>query len=416
MAVARRVADLAGIDPAFQRGRRGGENGRTVLQTGAQYRHIARMIGDLILLLVGMFMLFIDNDQPEIGKWQEQRRARADNHRRLAKRDMPPGPALAPRGDVGMPFCRRHPEPVPKPLLPGRRQGDFRQQDQCLPPRRHNLLDSVEIDLGLSRAGHPIQKHRGESGPEIAGDVLHRGKLVGCWRRASDRQRARRRRAVTDKQRFQRPGLRHRRDNAGTDTGLALQIGSRQRAGQRQHIDNTAARGGQIFFRGRRVRAAIDLALRRRLQRLRLAQRHFHHRADRCHRPAGDAFKEIDKGWRQRRQRRDAGHRFQRCRRDRAVTRTEDDAMQLTRTKGNADDAATRQWPQTIPVIVEAAVKRHRDGDPDGFLAAAGFRCRGHLPNRPHVTGQVDLQPVMRYTPRVGTADTNLHRRADFLT
>ena len=46
------------------------------------------MIDDLILLLVGMLMLLIDDDQPEPRKGKEQGRAGADDNPRLTLCDL----------------------------------------------------------------------------------------------------------------------------------------------------------------------------------------------------------------------------------------------------------------------------------------------------------------------------------------
>ena len=44
-----------------------------------------------VLLLVGRVVLFIDDDEAEIGIGQEQRRARADDHLHLVRGDRRPG-------------------------------------------------------------------------------------------------------------------------------------------------------------------------------------------------------------------------------------------------------------------------------------------------------------------------------------
>src|SRR3546814_8397231 len=43
-----------------------------------------------LLLLEARFVRLVDDDQPEIGIGQEQRRARADRHQRLPLGDLPP--------------------------------------------------------------------------------------------------------------------------------------------------------------------------------------------------------------------------------------------------------------------------------------------------------------------------------------
>src|SRR5690606_32840471 len=55
------VAALICIDPAFHRWRRRGKHDRETADPGAHDRHVPRMIGDAVLLLVGRIMLLVDN-------------------------------------------------------------------------------------------------------------------------------------------------------------------------------------------------------------------------------------------------------------------------------------------------------------------------------------------------------------------
>ena len=50
----------------------------------AHHRHVAGVIMRAFVLLVGLVVLLIDDDEPEIGVGQKQRRARADHDLRLA--------------------------------------------------------------------------------------------------------------------------------------------------------------------------------------------------------------------------------------------------------------------------------------------------------------------------------------------
>ena len=50
-----------------------------MLQSRAHHRHVARVINDAVLLLVGAFVLLVDDDEPKVGEGQKQRRARADD-------------------------------------------------------------------------------------------------------------------------------------------------------------------------------------------------------------------------------------------------------------------------------------------------------------------------------------------------
>ena len=66
-----RVAAAGGVDARFDRGRRRGEHERRALDARAHHRHVAGVIVDAILLLIGALMLLIDDDEPQIAKRQE---------------------------------------------------------------------------------------------------------------------------------------------------------------------------------------------------------------------------------------------------------------------------------------------------------------------------------------------------------
>ena len=63
-----------------------------------------------VLLLVGGVVLFIDDDEAEVGIRQKQRRARADDHAAPRRRHRMPGAGALARAELGMPFGRAHAE------------------------------------------------------------------------------------------------------------------------------------------------------------------------------------------------------------------------------------------------------------------------------------------------------------------
>src|SRR5689334_8756420 len=73
--------------------RGGNQNDRDTGEMAPQHRHVTRLIGDAVLLLVGLLMLLIDDDKAEVGIRQEQGRARADDDAGLAADDGAPGAA-----------------------------------------------------------------------------------------------------------------------------------------------------------------------------------------------------------------------------------------------------------------------------------------------------------------------------------
>ncbi|MNW19270.1 hypothetical protein D3C71_2191940 [compost metagenome] len=57
-----------------------------------------------------------------------------------------------------MPFRRLGAEAVVKAIQEGRRQRDFRQQDEDLLALSQRFRHRLEIDLGLAAAGHTINQ------------------------------------------------------------------------------------------------------------------------------------------------------------------------------------------------------------------------------------------------------------------
>ena len=85
------VAAAPRIDLGLDRRRRRRQHDRDAGDARAHHRHVAGVVAHAVLLLVGGVVLLIDDDQAEIGIGQEQRRARADRDRRLARRHRRPG-------------------------------------------------------------------------------------------------------------------------------------------------------------------------------------------------------------------------------------------------------------------------------------------------------------------------------------
>ena len=125
----------------------------------AHHRHVAGVIMRAVLLLVGLVVLLIDDDQAEFGVGQEQRRARADHHRRLAGRD---------RGTVAGARARRQfANAIPAGARRSARQsGRGTARSARFPasgsaicsPRCERFGDRLEIDFGLARAGDAVEQ------------------------------------------------------------------------------------------------------------------------------------------------------------------------------------------------------------------------------------------------------------------
>ena len=106
------VAALGGVDQALDRGRGRAQHHGDSPKRSAHHRHVARLIGDALLLLVARVMLLIDDDEAEIGEGKEQRRAGADHELRLIFGDRAPHAPAHRRGEPRMPFGRLGAEPL----------------------------------------------------------------------------------------------------------------------------------------------------------------------------------------------------------------------------------------------------------------------------------------------------------------
>ena len=127
------VATALGIDEAFERGSRRGEDDRELAERSHHHRHVARVVGHAVLLFVGLLVLLIDNDEAGLGPGQEQRRARADHDLCRAVRHSAPHPLALAHLHSGMPGGRRHAEAPLDAGEKGLRQGDLGHQQQHLP-------------------------------------------------------------------------------------------------------------------------------------------------------------------------------------------------------------------------------------------------------------------------------------------
>ena len=130
---------------------------RSLPRLRAHHRHVARLVVDAILLLEAGVVLLVDHDQAEIGVGQEQRRAGADHHARLA--------AWRPRARPARARRRRAPNATRPGGQPKRRlkrsmnwlvsaiSGSMISAcTTLLQGARHGL----EVDLGLAGAGDAV--------------------------------------------------------------------------------------------------------------------------------------------------------------------------------------------------------------------------------------------------------------------
>ena len=135
-------------------------------------------------------MLLVHHDQAGARQRGEDRRARADQHLRLAARHRQPGAGALAVGQARVQRQHRHAEAGAEALQDLRGEPDLRHQHQRLPPRRQAVEDGAQVDLGLAAAGDALQQHRPEAlagAQGCQGLGLRRG---GFGRRRPERQQA----------------------------------------------------------------------------------------------------------------------------------------------------------------------------------------------------------------------------------
>ena len=287
-----RVAAAARVHHGLDRRRRRREHDRNFDLARPHHRHVAGVIADAVLLLVGGVVLLIDDDEAKIGVGQEQRRARADHHLRLAGRDRRPGARALSWRQLGMPFGGPNAEPRGEAIEELRGQRDLRHQDHHLLAAPDRLGHRLEIDLGLARPGDAVDQGHGEAARADAGaQRIGRGALrVGELRHGEIRIGLPRHRLRRQHQRFERAVVDQAVDDARRHAGLVgrLALGPQQAVGeQRQH----AAPRGCHSLRGRPGEADADLFARR--PEIAHPQAHPQHHAARAQRVAGDPVDEA---------------------------------------------------------------------------------------------------------------------------
>ena len=287
------VAAALGVDARLQRRRRRGEHHRRAFQPAAHHRHVARVVDDAVLLLVGALVLFVDDDQAEIGEGQEQSRARADDDARFAARHGAPQPLALAGRDRRVPLGRPRAEAGGETVEELRRQRDLRQQHQRLPPGAQGRGDRLEIDFGLARAGDAFEQDRARR--PRSNRLLKRlrgGALVGRKRQGGAFGVERRRGGIgVERDELERAVV----DEAVDDADAASRrrgergAGLRRLDGQRRH---------HALARRRQARGRLGGRLNRKFRRRRrgglgAARRHAQRHAARGERPARDPIDEV---------------------------------------------------------------------------------------------------------------------------
>ena len=184
-----RVFALAAVVVALQRGRGRAEHDRRPFHLAAHDGHVARVVARRLLLLVGVLVLLVHDDQAQRLDRRKDRRARADGDPRAALADLVP--FVVPLAGGQMAVQHRHQrlqrtgaEPRLEPLDGLRRERNFRHQHNRALALLQGVGDGLQIDLRLAAAGDAVEEEgrgargggrggRGEGGGEAL-NIEHR--------------------------------------------------------------------------------------------------------------------------------------------------------------------------------------------------------------------------------------------------
>ena len=218
----------------------------------AHHGHVARLVVDAVVLLEALVVLLVDHDQAEIDVGQEQRRAGADDHARLAGCGCPPGAGALGRGQRRVPLDRRAAEAAREAVHELAGQRDLRQHDQRLAALLQRAGDGLEVDLRLARAGDAIEQRDGEgrrfdrSAHGVRGRRLVIAELDLGMGRVGTRIAP-----LGDRDLHQRAGRDQAVDHAGRAAGLGREraLGAHQAVGRRSPAPACAPASGAAVRR-----------------------------------------------------------------------------------------------------------------------------------------------------------------------
>ena len=165
------VFSRQGVGPALEARRGAAEKHGRLLAMPAQDGHVPRMVARRFVLLVGILVLLIHNDDAEVFERGKNRAAGADDDPGCPAVDLVPLVVALAVGEVAVQdgdLLLHVREAGLEPLDRLRRQRDFRHENQRGAPVIDRLADRAQVDLGLPRTGHAEKQDR------LRGRVRHR--------------------------------------------------------------------------------------------------------------------------------------------------------------------------------------------------------------------------------------------------
>ena len=173
------VAAVLRVVEALERRRGGAEHGQRAARPRAHHRHVAAVVARALLLLVRPVVLLVHDDQAEALNGREDRRARADDDVDLRAADAMPLIVALAVGQAAVLDGHAIAEQRPERSGDGRRERDFRHEDDDAPAGSRHFARQPEIQLRLAAAGHAVEQGRRErSGLRQAREPVERRRAV----------------------------------------------------------------------------------------------------------------------------------------------------------------------------------------------------------------------------------------------
>jgi len=167
------IAAPVGIDDGFKRGCGRRQDNREFSDGAIEHGHVAGVVGDAVVLLVGAFMFLIDNDEAQLFPWQEKSGAGADDYFCLAASNAAPDAFAFAGPQVGMPLGGLAGKAGFNAGDESSGERNFGKQQEYLPAGGESRRHGFEINLGLAGTGDAIKEHDpGAAGSDDSAKLL----------------------------------------------------------------------------------------------------------------------------------------------------------------------------------------------------------------------------------------------------
>ena len=148
---------------SFHAGSRRRQQQHRLVPAAACSGDVPRMIARRRLGGIGALLLLVDDDQPDLTKRRKYRGPRADHHISQSLSDALVFVGALRHRQSAVQHRYLLSKPPRKQLHRLRRQRDLRHQNDDALALGAHLLDQLQVDLTLSRAGHAVQQRRKRS-------------------------------------------------------------------------------------------------------------------------------------------------------------------------------------------------------------------------------------------------------------